>query len=240
LDLIVKGFNEIYSSRQKSTIAQSDRPLSYLFSGRNEKTYFIPGLLGVECINGDLAYLEMAGKIGAKFFVINSYDESWIQKEKGLTRQGRKAIRLMNRERILIIIDKLPHRVISQIMAVSKHPVIITGITSISDFDKKFIKGMKKNGSILAIPVYPNDPLEGLVELVQEIQAKIGSQHMVIYPFYNRSLDLSSLKEIMEMTRVLKKENMDDQVIKNLLGGNFRPVFQKITPPDQYQRMRRR
>ncbi len=82
-----------------------------LFSTRRESGAALVGIHGARNLNSDISRLKIAATLGAKFFIFDGFDETWITSADGLTKEGKSAIREMNKSKMLIVAQNLPDSV---------------------------------------------------------------------------------------------------------------------------------
>ncbi len=224
------------ASREDTDISRMMGPMARMFSSRREKTISVVGLEGVASVNCDSANLRIAGKLGAKFFVFDAIDGNWINNE-GLTKDGKKSIREMNDQKMLILAKDLPEHAVIQIIEISKHPVVIAGVKGIESISDSLIQTVEENGGLFALAFCP-DKIENLVERIVALKQRIKVNHIGLYPCPEKELDITNLDQMLNLTIALNQKGYKEQEIKNILGENFQFIFNKINPSDR-RRMRR-
>jgi microsomal dipeptidase-like Zn-dependent dipeptidase len=239
LSRIIKVLDEINYGKRISR-SQAAQPLYMMFRGRNEKVNTIVGLRSAESVNRDLAFLRTTCRMGAKFLILTGFDGKWIDESKGVTGEGKKAIKIMNAEKMMIILQNLPEKTINQCLATSKHPVIVAGVTDdILSWSDVFFKKLKKNGGLLALNIDPESGIGETVKLIHELKKKIDSNNLGLYPYFGSELNVENIDKLLDLTISLKNGGMDDREITNILGGNYRTILGKISPSDRTRMMRR-
>ena len=224
------------AAREESDISRMMSPMARMFSSRREKTISVVGLEGAASVNSDVANLRIAGKLGAKFFVFDTIDGKWINEER-LTKDGKKAIREMNDQKMLILARILPEHAVIQIMETSKHPVVIAGVKGVNSISDSLIQSVEENGGLFALAFCP-DKIEKLVERIEALKQRTKISHIILYPCPGKDLDITNLDLILNLTIALNQKGYKEDEIKNILGGNFQAIFNKINPRDRRQ-MRR-
>ncbi|UCE07087.1 MAG: M20/M25/M40 family metallo-hydrolase [bacterium] len=225
------------ASEEESNITRMMGPMARMFRSRRDQTNSVVGLKGISSVNNDLANLRIAGKLGAKFFVIDSLDANWVTEEKGLTIDGKKAIKEMNDQKMLILLQNLPENAVYQILDVSKHPVVIAGVKAVDTISDSLIQKVEENSGLLALAFCP-DKIDKLVERVEALKQRTEITHIGLYPCPEKDLDIDNLDQMLNLTIALNQKGYEDREIKNILGENFQTIFEKISPRDQ-RRMRR-
>lgn len=224
------------ASQEESDFSRMMEPMARMFSSRSEKTISVVGLQGAESVNSDPANLRIAGKLGAKFFMLDSVDGKWIDND-GLTKEGKKAIRELNNQKMLILAKNLPEHVVVQVLETSKHPVVIAGVKGVDSISDSLIQTVDQNGGLFALAFCP-DKIDRLVERIEALKQRIKVSHIGLYPCPEKELDIPNLDQMLNLTIALNQKGYKDAEIKNILGQNFQTVFDKVNPPDR-RRMRR-
>ena len=99
------------ATRENSDISRMMGAMARMFSSRRERTVSVVGLEGAASVNSDMTNLRIAGKLGAKFFVFDAIDGNWIDND-GLTKDGKKAIREINEQKMLILTQNLSEKAV--------------------------------------------------------------------------------------------------------------------------------
>ncbi len=211
-----------------------DRAIAMMFSSRREKTAALVGLDGARTVHGDLQFLAAAGKLGARFLILDGMDGSWITHE-GLTEEGKKAVAIANEQKMLLILQNLPEPTLYQILATSKSPVLVAGLKAVSD---SLASKLKENGGLLAVPYTPGEAVEEVVTRVRALADQVGRNRLAFYPYFGQKLGLSELDRMLEVTIALHKDGLPDRDITGLLGANLRELMGRIFPSTQPRMMR--
>ncbi|MDZ7339453.1 MAG: M20/M25/M40 family metallo-hydrolase [candidate division KSB1 bacterium] len=222
------------ASKEVGDPARLDRAMAMMFSSRREKTAAFVGLAGARSVHGDLQFLSAAGKLGARFVILDGCDGSWVD-HSGLTELGKKAVAIANEQKMLLILQNLPEPVVCQVLAASKAPVVVAARGAVSD---SLVQKLKDNGGLLALPYDVDAGPSPAVSLVREMEQRVGLRNLTIYPDYGRPLRLHELDRLLELTVALKNDGFPDRDITNLLGGNLREVLARIFPSQQPRMMR--
>ena len=223
------------ASREKSNSLGSGQSVSRMFSSRNASSVSVIGLRGAESVSHNLANIRIAEKLGAKFFIFDGVDGKWISDEEGLTKAGKKAIKEMNKAKMLIFAQDLPESVLLKIMDVSRHPVIIAGKFDITELSKKFTDSLKKNEGLLALGFCPGKENEKIADNILTLKETIDLKYLGIYPGYGKRIDFQHLDLLFNLTLALKAKGFNENQIKQILGNNLRRVFEKIIPSQRGQ-----
>jgi microsomal dipeptidase-like Zn-dependent dipeptidase len=198
------------------------------FSSRRDGIISVTGLEGVESVSGDVTHLRMAAKLGAKYFILNGADGKWICPEKCLTDEGKKAIKVMNKQKIIIILRNQPEQVVSDILETSRHPVIIAGVKNAESMNADLLKKIGEKGGLLALAYNPSTDADDFLHRAEAFKESIGWKHLVLYPCFGGDLHVDRLDEMLNITIALKDKGMDEQEIGDLLGGNLESIFRKV------------
>lgn len=225
------------AAEEESDISRMMGPMAPMFRSRRDKTTSVVGLKGIENINADVANLRIAGKLGAKFFVIDGVDGKWISQDEGLTKDGQKAIKELNNQKMLILLQNLPENAMVQILDASKHPVIIAGVKGVDSLSDSLIQKVNEKDALIALAFCP-DKIDKLVERIEALKQRIKVSHIGLYPCPERDLDVQNLDQILNLTISLNQKGYKEDEIKDILGANLQAIFDKINPRDQ-RRMRR-
>jgi microsomal dipeptidase-like Zn-dependent dipeptidase len=260
LTAMVKSLDE--ASQEESDISRAMGAMARMFGSRREKTTSVVGLHGVQSVNGELANLRIAGKLGAKFFAFDGIDGKWIVPDEGLTKDGEKAVKELNDQKMLILLQNLPERAMVQILDASKHPVVIAGVKGVDSISDSLIQKVADNGGLFALAFCP-DKIDRLVERIEALKARTsairinpasvippamggygvakpqpGLTLIGLYPCPDKELDIPNLDQLLNLTIALNQKGYGDRDIRNILGENLQTIFNKINPRDQRQ-MRR-
>ncbi|MCU0646192.1 MAG: M20/M25/M40 family metallo-hydrolase, partial [bacterium] len=92
------------ATSEESDISQAMGAMARMFRTRRDKTTSVVGLDGAASVNSEVSNLRIAGKLGAKFFNLDGIDGKWITQEQGLTKDGKKAIKELNNQKMLILL----------------------------------------------------------------------------------------------------------------------------------------
>ncbi|MDZ7319420.1 MAG: M28 family peptidase, partial [candidate division KSB1 bacterium] len=249
------------ASQEESDISRMMGAMARMFSSRRDKTTSVVGLRGVSSLNGDVANVRIAGKLGAKFFIFDGVDGQWVTEAEGLTEQGKKAIKELNNQKMLILLRDLPERAMIQILDASKHPVVLAAVKSVSSLSDSLIQKVADNGGMFAL-AFCLDRVDKMVERLDALKERLSgirvgptmsgpvgmpydlprsqpSMSLIgLYPCPDDPLDISKLDQMYHLTIALHQKSYADQDIKNILGENLQSIFNKINPREQRQ-MRR-
>ena len=222
----------LLSSLDEATEAKTDlsKPnnAGMAFSSRRDGIISVPGLEGVKSVSGDITHLRMAAKLGAKYLILNGADGKWICPEKGLIDEGKKAIKIMNSQKMLILLQNQPEQVISDILETSRYPVIITGVKDNESITDDLLKKIKEKEGLLALTFCPEAEIDGFIQRLNAFKERIGWKHLVLYPCFGVDLHVDRLDEMLNLTIALKNKGMGEEEIGNILGGNLDSVFRKV------------
>ncbi|MCR4437839.1 MAG: M20/M25/M40 family metallo-hydrolase [bacterium] len=222
------------ASKEVGDPSRLDRAMAMMFSSRREKTAALVGLDGARTVHGDLQFLAVAGKLGARFLVLNGCDGTWITRN-GLTEEGKQAVAIANEQKMLLILQNLPESVICQVVAASKAPVVVAGVAAVSD---SVGQKLKENGALLAVPYDPAEGSAATVAKLRELREQLGPKSLTLYPDFGQPLRVAELDRMLELTIALKEEGWAEREITDLLGGNLREVLGRIFPSAQPRMMR--
>ncbi len=211
-----------------------DRAMAMMFSSRREKTAALFGLHGARSVHGDLQFLAVAGKLGARFLILDGYDGGWIE-PNGLTDQGKKAVAIANEQKMLLLLQNLRESIVCQVLAASKGPVVLAGTRAASD---SLAQRLKENGGLLALPYDPEEGPASSVAATRQLEKQLGLKQLAFYPDYGRPLRLRELDRLLELTVALKNDGFADREISGLLGGNLREVLGRMFRNQQPRVMR--
>ncbi len=250
------------ASQEESDISQMMGAMARMFGSRREKTTSVVGLHGVPSVNSELANLRIAGKLGAKFFVFDGIDGKWIAPEQCLTSDGKKAIKELNNQKMLILLQNLPEPAMVQILNASKQPVVIAGVKSVDTISDSLIQKVANNGGLFALAFCP-DKIDKLVERIETLKARVGAIRINpasamspamggysvakaqpaltligLYPCPGKELDIPNLDLMLNLTIALNQKGYEDRDIRNMLGENLQAIFNKINPRDPRQTRR--
>ncbi|HEX9973420.1 MAG TPA: membrane dipeptidase, partial [bacterium] len=222
---------------EESDISQMMGAMARMFRTRRDKTTSVIGLNGVASVNSEVSNLRIAGKLGAKFFMFDGIDGKWITQEDGLTKDGKRAIKELNTQKMMILLENLPESAIVQILETSKHPVVIAGVKSVDSISDSLIEKVTEKEGLIALAFCP-DKIDKLIERIEALKQKTKISNIGFYPCPGKELDVENLDQMMNLTIALHQQGYHDDEIKNILGNNFQTILNKINPRDQRQ-MRR-
>jgi microsomal dipeptidase-like Zn-dependent dipeptidase len=225
------------ATEEESDISRMMGPMARMFRSRRDKTTSMMGLNGVQSVNNDLAYLRIAGKLGAKFFIFDGIDGKWITANDGLTKDGKKAIQEINDQKMLILLQDLPENAMVQILDASKYPVVIAGVKGVDSISDSLIQKVNEKDGLIALAFCP-DKINKLVERIEALKQRTEVTHIGLYPCPEKNLDIQNLDQMLNLTIALNQKGYKKDEIKDILGANFQTIFDKINPRDQ-RRMRR-
>jgi len=234
LAAMVKAVDD--AAQANTDISNIMGPMARMFSSGKDRATSVIGLRGAAGVNSDLSNIRIAGKLGAKFFVIDGFDGKWINEEDGLTIAGKKAIREMNKQKIMILLQNLTEKVVYKILDSSTHPVVIAGIKNIDSISDSLIERVEENGGLFALAFCP-DKIDKLIERIDALKQRTNVSHIGLYPCPGEELDIDNLDQMLNLTIALNQKGYNDREIKNILGENFQTIFNEISPPPR--RMRR-
>ena len=225
------------ASQETSDISQAMGAMARMYRTRSEKTTSIIGIAGAASVNNEVANLRIAGKLGAKFFTLDGIDGTWIAPDEGLTPDGKKAIKELNNQKMMIVLKNLPELALMQILETSKHPVVIAGVKGIDTVSDSLIEKVTEKQALLALAFCP-DNIEPLVEKIEAFKQKTRLSNLGLYPCPGKALDIENLDQMLNLTIALHQKGYRDNEIKDILGNNLQAIFNKINPSEQ-RRMRR-
>lgn len=249
------------ASQEESDISRMMGVMERMFRTRRDKTNSVIGLQGVASVNGDPVNLRIAGKLGAKFFMFDGIDGRWMTESEGLTSEGKKAIKTLNDQKILILMKDLPESVLVQALELSKQPIVIAGVREVATLSDSLIQRVANNGGLIALAFCPNQ-IDELVDQIEKLKSRLSGLPIQaplagpvsmpyrlpsskpelaligLYPCPKCALDIENLDQMLNLTIALHRKGYGDQDIRNILGENIQTVFNKVNPRESRQ-MRR-
>lgn len=225
------------ATSEESDISQMMGAMARMYRTRRDKTTSVVGLHGAASVNHEVANLRIAGKLGAKFFMLDGVDGKWISQEEGVTQDGKKAIKELNNQKMMILLENVQEHAIVQILETSKHPVVIAGVKNVDSISDSVIQKITEKEGLIALAFCP-DKIDKLVERIEILKQKTKISNIALYPCPGKDLDVANLDQMMNLTIALHQQGYQDSEIKDILGNNFQTIFNKINPRDQRQ-MRR-
>lgn len=225
------------ATSEESDISQMMGAMARMYRTRRDKTTSVVGLHGAASVNNEVANLRIAGKLGAKFFNLDGIDGKWITQEEGLTKDGKKAIKELNSQKMMIVLQNLPEHAIVQILDASKHPVVLAGIKGVASISDSLIEKITEKESLIALAFCP-DKTDNLAERIEALKLKTKISNIGLHPCPGKALDIEILDQMLNLTIALHQKGYRDNEIKDILGNNLQAIFSKINPSEQ-RRMRR-
>lgn len=207
------------ASQMKSDISQPRNQRS-LFSSRREHLVTIPGLNGVSSINGCTDLLRIAGKNGARFMIWDGVDGKWIT-EEGLSAEGKKAVKVMNKNKMALILLNMSEDDMSQILDVSQHPVIVANIVDETKLSDDFFNKVSDSGSLFYLRLNPTTNTADLAQRIELLSNEIDWEHLGLFPVCSGDCASTGGNSIWKLTVALKNRGVEAVHIQGILGNNL-------------------
>ena len=144
-------------------IETDDKVLLALTAGDIEKAFregksaILFGSEGGKLLEGELSLLRIFYRLGLRELQLTWAVENQLANSQGLTDFGKDIVKEMNRLGIIIDLTHIPKRAFDEVLALTKHPVIIShcaaGAVSV-DLSDEQIKAIAQNGGVLGLHFY--------------------------------------------------------------------------------------
>ena len=223
----------------------ADNPAAVLQARANNKVAVLPALEGADALEGDIEKLYAMHENGLRLIQLIHFRnnelghmQTWPYSPGGLTEFGREVVKEANRLGLIIDIAHANEQTISEVLELSKHPVIFShgGVREYTDHDRAVtdeqIRAIAANGGVVGI--WPHGRhLKDVAEMVDYMEHVInvgGIDHVGI------GSDLRGISTYVEgfgeeanfhaIGAELLARGYSDEDVGKVMGGNFFRVWQ--------------
>ena len=124
---------------------------------REGKIAILFGSEGGKILEGELGLLRIFYRLGLRELQLTWAIENQLVSSNGLTAFGKDVVKEMNRLGIIIDLTHIPQRAFDDVLALTKHPVIISHCaarTVTTDLSDEQIRAIAQNGGVLGLHFY--------------------------------------------------------------------------------------
>ena len=239
-DLLIHQIDAAYQGLKEKEAkgAVVSNPSQITSNVRVPKTSFLLGIGGVSVIKGDLAALRMAHKMGVRFLTLGRPDGVWVSSQRGLTEGGKKGIQAMNELGMLIKLQDFSPRVLKEVLAESKQPILVSKVKVLDEgrgtkIDEEDAKTIVEKKGIIALALGPDDDLEVFIRQIEYLKKIGGLDNIAIYPLWRDGTRVEEVDQLVFLTKLLKEKGYTEEEIGKILGGNFLQLLQEVIAPPQ-------
>ena len=225
----------------------ADTPASVLEARKQSRVAVMPALEGADALEGDIEKVEEMFENGLRLIQLIHFrnnelghTQTWPYSPGGLTEFGGEVVREANRLGLVIDLAHANEETITDVLALSRHPVIFShgGVRALTDHDRAVtdeqIRAIAKSGGIIGI--WPHGRhISTVAEMVDYIEHVIkvgGIDHVGI------GSDLRGVSRYVEgfenanfhaIAIELIERGYDDEDVGKVMGGNFFRVWETVT-----------
>jgi membrane dipeptidase len=124
---------------------------------REGKIAILLGSEGGKLLEGELSLLRNFYRLGLRELQLTWAFENQLANSKGLTDFGKDVVKEMNKLGIIIDLTHIPQRAFDDVLALTKHPVIISHCAAkavSADLSDEQIRAIAQNGGVLGLHFY--------------------------------------------------------------------------------------
>jgi membrane dipeptidase len=217
---------------------------------REGKIAILFGSEGGKLLEGELSLLRNFYRLGLRELQLTWAFENQIANSKGLTDFGKDVVKEMNRLGIIIDLTHIPQRAFDDVLALTKHPVIISHCAAkavSADLSDEQIKAIAQNGGVLGLHFYSTymakrfPPLakgeeigvSDLVDHIDYIANLVGIDHIGLgadfFPIYGEWAEFQKAQGTYNIKWVIEdKSGMPDVTRELVFRGYSDSEIQKI------------
>lgn len=226
----------------------ADSPAAVIEARRNGQVAVLPALEGADALEGDIENLYRMVDDGLRLIQLIHFrnnelghTQTWPYSPGGLTEFGREVVREANRLGLVIDVAHANEETISDVLALSEHPVIFShgGVRALTDHDRAVtdeqIRAIAGHGGVIGI--WPHGShLADVAEMVDYIEHVIdvgGIDHVGIgsdlrgISRYVAGFDAEARFHAIAAELLAREHSAED--VGKVMGGNFFRVWQTVT-----------
>jgi membrane dipeptidase len=216
----------------------------------------ILGMEGLEPIGTEPAFLDLFYRLGLRLVGLShsrrNFFADGMQFEAqtgGLTAAGKDLVRRMNALGIVIDLAHLNQAGFWDVLETSTQPVVLSHSSARAYFPRRGerprrypaaditrsrerLAALARNGGVFGIIFFRQANLEAIVADIEHIVEQAGPEHVALgSDFYGRSdapSDCPDIAALPALTEALARRGYTDEVILNILGGNYLRVFEQV------------
>jgi membrane dipeptidase len=208
---------------------------------------------GLEPLGAEPEFLDLFYKLGLRMAGLShsrrNFFADGMQAEThtgGLTAAGKDIVRRMNELGIVIDLAHLNQAGFWDVLEHSSQPVVLSHSSSRSYFPKEGeypprypaaditrsqerLQALARNGGVFGIIFFRQASLEAIVADIDYLVEQAGPGHVALgsdfYGLSDAPPDLPDIARLPALTDALARRGYTDEVILNILGGNYLRVF---------------
>lgn len=219
---------------------------------RKYNPHMTAGLLSLEgahALEGELENLDRLYEVGFRIIGFTHFFDNELGgsahgiHKGGIKEFGKQVVKRMDELKMFIDISHASARLIEDIFALSKRPILVThtGVQAICHSESKRnltdkqIKQVAASGGLIGIGFWPtvtcNKSITGIIESIHYVSNLVGVDYVglgsdfdgnVLVPFTSSS--------IQQLTQALVEADFDKQQISKIMGGNLQRIFTEHLP----------
>lgn len=237
-----------------STLAQATTMNQALELNGQNKIAAVIGVEGGHHIENSLDKIDTLYNAGMRYMTITwNNSTSWAISAQdsrtlvqGLSNFGRDVIRKLDSLGVIIDVSHVGIRTISDILAVTKNPIIAShsGARAVRDHYRNLyddqIQAIANGGGVIGIVFYPPflaSPtpayISDVIMHIDHIVNLVGTDYVAIGSDFdgigtNVVVGLEDVSKYPDLTLALLQHGYTEQEVAKFLGGNFRRVFEQV------------
>lgn len=216
---------------------------------REGKTGGFLALEGFEPIAEDLRMLDLYYELGLRMASLTHSRRNYFADGThrnggafgGLTNLGQQAVKRMNDLGIVIDIVHLALPGIYELLEITDAPVVLSHTSPTRGFypdyhgeanTRKLLEAIAKNGGVVSIIGYNQKSLDTYIDDVEYVINAVGPDHVGLgtdfFGIERAPTGFVGMQDTPNVTRRLVERGHSDDVIRQVLGGNFLRVFGQV------------
>jgi len=205
------------------------------------------GLEGAHCLEGDVTNLQAFYDAGVRYIgLVHFFDNEWggsahgVEKG-GLTEEGRKLVREMERLNILIDLAHASQKTIDDVLAMTTRPVLVshTGVKGACDNQRNLtdnhLEEIGKRNGLIGIGLWETavcgTDAAATARSIRYVADKIGIDKVALGSDFDGAIQTHfDVTGLPLMVSVLLDEGFSNEEIGKIMGGNIRDFFLRNLP----------